>query len=497
MNNYYFPNVDKILTLDGVSSWSEFEGLDELQSARLRAHIFRKRNRVPLEGLSGEARSSAQAVNQKVSSIARRMIVAAKRAEGSIQFNNIETEVLIAKFKASVIMDGFLHNRHQLWQPMARRLRSRKTTNITVEDFSFLHNPVATANVLAKIARAEAECLSVDVDYEDPYCMDLGPWLVLAAMRPDMAPVFDGGKISNPMSKIVQALKLNEALRIDVEPVWSKEKDIWALPLRMRRPAGKTDSPTVQLDPQTKEKVGTELCELISQWLGEVSEQRLTRGGRKLVMTIVGECCDNAERYSDPTLPDDGDWIISGFMAKRGDSLNPTFRCHLALLSIGSSISETMLNAKGPIKVGMEEYVSRHRHSLAGCDVPDAHLRTIYALQDTVTSDDTAYEENRGGTGFGEIIFFFGDLAGIEDDQSEAKMAVISGRTCLHIGFPDCRSGVPHSGQKRTIWLNDNDSEYDPPRSLNLFELENDFRGTLVTMGFTLDKDYLENSING
>lgn len=185
-------------------------------------------------------------------------------------------------------------------------------------------------------------------------------------------------------------------------------------------------------------------------------------------------------------------------MARREDEKGKThFRCHLAFLSIGSPVSETVATCDPKIKQQMDEYCKMHSRSLGGAKHASEHLRTIFALQDTVTRDRTATEERRGGTGFGDLIHFFGDLAGTDSEASEATLAIVSGRTCLHIGFPYVDNVGPQLGKTHNIWLNGTNSSKLPPDQKTVYELENDFRGTLITMGFTLDPDYLERTANG
>ncbi|MHA3977430.1 hypothetical protein ACW9UR_07095 [Halovulum sp. GXIMD14794] len=481
-----------------VASIYSDDGESELvKEARVQAFLMRRR----LGKRITESRKS-----KKISQIARKrfakkksrqLIVRAKRGLASEAIlRNTHVDILLSKKKESFLLSGLKPNRDDAWRGIGTRIRTRKCRRIEVKNFSFLRHPVETVNSLAELAEAEADCLAANIDFGDFQCLDIGPWLVFAVMKPDMAPIFVGGQISNPMSKVVVALGLHKALSISVSPTWSGEKDIWAFPLQRRRAAGASLSPTMHLEPQSHEKVGDLLCEQISSWLTASADQELTSYGRRIVKIIVGETLDNAERHSRPDYPNDGDWMVSGMMVRRPNGLGETFHCQLAFLSVGSSISETISTCPPSIKARMEEYVKRHKRALASYRFSEEHLRTLFALQPEVTRDAEAFNEGRGGTGFSDIISLFADLAGIESGENDATLAVVSGRSCLHIRFPYCASDEANGHKARETWLNDINSPAEPPNLENVVELPREIRGTLVTMGFSLDRDYLERTIN-
>lgn len=478
------------------SYWREQKKAVEPGSDRTLAKLYRGKYRRNIADLDSEKRRSIAGHNRRVEAIARSYLKASPRKRTSLDklANGTKTAILLAKRRDSILLDGFLKNRDRNWRDMATRLRAREHRKLDIRQFSFFENPEGTIRGLRDIAAAEAECLSGRINFLDEDCLDLGPWLVLAVMRRDMVPVFTGGSIGDQLSAVIRALGLSTALRFSLSQTTASQNEIWAFPLRSRRAAGSSTSPTVHLDPQSKEEVADELCAAINRWLGHGSGLVLTKDGHRLVLKIVGETLDNAERFSRPEFPNDGDWSISGYMRRHGDGDTATFTCQLAFLSVGASINSSVQGCDGPTKAKMDEYLAAHSHIFPNQMFADDHLRTIFALQDRVSGDPNAIANGRGGTGFRDIITLFADLAEATSQGSNAKLAIVSGRTCLHVASLYCEVSRPRPDQLFNIWFNRENLKELPPDRGSVVELGEEFRGTLITMLFELDRDYLKNA---
>ena len=483
-----------LLDAEERDAWQPPKIRKALRGARFSAYVFRKlRKRRSAGNLSERQKSAARSHNRHVDYLARKIILAAKRKRsGKIQYEAHPPSALMAKRKESILLDGLHPKRTTSWASIPDRLRLRSSIEIDVERFCFLTNPVGTIQVLKSICEAESTHLSGRINFLDERCLDIGPWLVLSNMRPDLSPMFSGGLISNSMSKVIDAVGLTGPLQFAVSPSISDERDIWAFPLRSRRLAGSSRSPTQHIDPQAAEKVGGDLCVAINEWLGACVDHELTISGSRCVKKIVGETLDNAERHGRREHANDGDWSLTGFMAKREGPDGPLFRCQLSFLNIGAPISETILDAPTRILEDMNHYTQNHSAEMGRHRHPEKHLRTIFALQDTVTRDHDAVAEGRGGTGFRDIICLFSDLANFDKDKSDAKLGIVSGRTCLHIEHKRTLDAYPEPNALFNLWLNDDNNRLHPPSNSAVFELESDFCGTLITMGFTLDPGFLE-----
>ncbi|AUR03879.1 MULTISPECIES: hypothetical protein [Phaeobacter] len=502
MADWHVSDIEDIFSVDELDQHFPPKKRARVKRARIEAFLLRRRKggvvpNVRRKSLKLGARNRKRAVGDQ----ARRIIVAAKRGSGGgkVEFDvEAERAALISRRKQSILLDGFVPNRRKVWRSMATRLKSRKIGSIDIEDFSFLTEPNKTLNSLVEIAVDEAHCLSSQIHFRDQRCEDIGAWLVLAAMRQDMASIFTGGNISDETSNVIAALEMDRAMRMRMPKPRQTVSSVWSFPIRARRPAGSSTSATQFLDRQETEEVATDLCHAISIWLTACVDQQLSIEGRRNVMTLVTEALDNAERHSRPEHANDGDWWMTGFMTKESSDSGERFKCQLALLSVGSPISSTIMNCADETKIQMNAYVKQNRRKLGGgMKYADEHLRTVYALQDFVSGDSEAHNNQRGGIGLGTILKVFADLAGHDKEDVFARLAIVSGRSCLHLSRDECDAAVTKSLRKPfNIWFNDEHSADLPPRDGAVVEMERDFPGTLVTMSFELDPGYLERTIH-
>ncbi|WP_132998331.1 hypothetical protein [Sulfitobacter pontiacus] len=473
-----------------------------IRSARLSGLRFKRRNSRQIKNLPPKIKRAIVGQNRAAISRQRAIVQAARRKavasnKGSIQHESVDAQLMISRYRRSILLDGLVQGRDQKWKAFSKRLRTRKSQHIEIENFSFVDAPRRTMEALSRIAHAETECLQVSMDFLEERCLDVGPWLLLAIMRKDMAPVIEGAFMHQSLSKVISELKLDRSIGIVLNKTWpTPTPDVWAFPVEERRASGSTDDATPHLRPQTIEKVGTNMVKAINHWLKQcVEDQNLTVHGQKLILKIVGETLDNAERHSRPDLGTaaDGEWMVSGFMARRNSEAGDQYlRCHLAFLSIGTSIADSIKDCPLEIAEKMGDYVSLHRSHLGRMKYADAHLRTVYALQDGVTRDERAFSEDRSGSGFGSILAFFKDLAGADGDKLDATLSIVSGNTCLRIPYDLAPEFLGVHGETRNIWLNESNDGKIPPHHDAVIELERRLNGTLITMAFNLDADYLK-----
>ncbi len=354
-------------------------------------------------------------------------------------------------------------------------------------------------NRIGQLVDRERDAFGIFLDFHDTYCLDVGPYLLLSLVKKAMPPMFLGGEISRSMSKVLNALELDQELGIAVPVGEEMHKDVFPFPVHRRRTAGTSDSDTRYLDAQSHEKVARNLQAAIDEWLGVTAGQQLNARGRRNVLRLVTETLDNAERHGDLSEnPDDGDWIVAGFMARRQEDDGPEYyRCHLAFLSAGTTISETISTTPEPTRSKMAEYVRKHRRAVGSKSLSAEHLNTVFALQDGVTRSEVAAREKRNGTGLQDILEFYSDLAAGGAEQADASLAIVSGRTCVLCNSPYMH-GVRQGGDdsERELWFNPDNSQELPPSNRNVIELDRCLKGTLISMAFTLDLDYLERTVD-
>jgi hypothetical protein len=401
-------------------------------------------------------------------------------------------KLLTSKMRNSTLLDSLVANRSETWKEISSR-RWRRPETIALENFSFVTNPVATMQTLHRIATAE--CLAYDgtLNFMDQVCLDLGPYVVLQSMWQDMAPVFRGGAITIGMQNVIESVGLRE--QMEMRP-FKKKGSIQTNPfkIRMRRPSGSSKSATRHLDVQKREYVADDLIDWFNNWLGVLVSQRLNLEGGRTVKKIVGEVLDNAERHSD-IVGRDGDWAIAGCVRQIENEGSQGYWCHLSFLSVGSTICESMKTCDPQTRQAIEKYSDLHK---AVSSLDEEALTTVFALQDGVTRISQAFEERRGGTGLLDILHFFSGIAGTMTDKSDPRLAIVSGSTCV-LAMGGYINGTKRSGDvellSRQLWFNSENSARVCPSSDHVIKLPHKLQGTLVTMSFPLDVDYLERTV--
>ncbi|MGT2513432.1 hypothetical protein ACVOMT_03505 [Sphingomonas panni] len=176
---------------------------------------------------------------------------------------------------------------------------------------------------------------------------------------------------------------------------------------------------------------------------------RLSGDGKANIANMVGELLDNAERHS--SAGSDGDWSMAAFMAKRSnDDGTESMRCYLAFLSVGRSIEEAISTAPETSRDYCERYAKLHHRS----GLSKGTLATIAALQDGVTSKHDAVRGGRGGTGLQDALDFIGLLAGYPAPTADARMTIVSGKSCIRLRHP-ILVGRRDGRDRRVQWCND------------------------------------------
>ncbi len=398
--------------------------------------------------------------------------------------------LLAAPFRPSPLLDGLLQNRRELWRPARTRIRPKVMTEVRLDVFSFLDDPETTMQALKRIAQSECEDLEAQIHFPDGFCTDIAPYLVLSELWPSMAPVFRGGHMSVPTQKVVEAVGLRRALDIRLQGVTNLQ-DIWAFPLQRRRPADTSTSIDRDLEPQSREKVADRFCDAVDVWLGRPEIRReLTPEGRAWITSIIGELLDNAERHARP-LTKDGDWSTAAFLARRVEGSETVYRCYMAFLSVGDTIGDSLRTCAPRVGQELERYCNMHETLTRRGQSRDT-LRTLFALQDGVTRDAVADNDDRGGVGFQEVMQFVNELGGTSKQGHEPRITIVSGSSCITLRPPYIlghRKGDPSN--PRVIWFNPENSPTVPPDRSHVFDLSERFSGTIISVAFTLDPDYL------
>jgi hypothetical protein len=206
---------------------------------------------------------------------------------------------------------------------------------------------------------------------------------------------------------------------------------------------------------------------------------------------------DNAKRHSHAS--EDGTWAIAGFMEARKRSDNSgthAYFCHLAIISPGRTIYESLQHAPAPTKSHIAAFVNLHKPTLLQNRAYDEEaLWTLSALQDTI-SRASPTEESINGFGMMTLVEMMNELGATRRPEEQPRLTVLSGASCLMIRPP---YNVPAKGPNghRVLALNAaNDLKYQPDEAY-VFRMPYRFPGTIVTMRFCLDSEEMVRRTKG
>jgi hypothetical protein len=390
----------------------------------------------------------------------------------------------------SPLLDSLDPDRAGRWRRILARKYRSEYLRLKLTSLNFLDDPIGTIENICALSKIDCEEVNAFLDFDDPYCYDIGAFLVISEVWHQLSPIYRGGRMSAPIQKVLDTVGVGRDLGIRLLGV-SDHEDIWPFEMRRRRPRGTTQSPTAQLRPQGREQLNDKLVELMDEWLAVASENapnvpddvmwELTLEGKANIANMVGEILDNAERHS--SGDGDGDWTMAAFMAKRSEDGQPdAMKCYLAFLSVGRSIAQTIERAPAQTQEFCNRYAVQHARKGQSRDT----LITIAALQDGVTSAHEAVSNRRGGTGLQDTLDLIGDLGGAPDPGADARVTIVSGKSCIRLRHP-ILVGRSDGNNRRVQWCNQaNDPRYPPDRDI-AFDLPAHFAGTLVSVAFTLD----------
>ena len=399
--------------------------------------------------------------------------------------------LLLRKRRDSVVLDH-LHPSRRLdggWVELPKRDKNSEET-IDLNSFSFLDDPISTMKGLQNICRAEASAAAVTINFQDKFCKDIAPFMILRLMWDDMLGVFDGGYMDLPMQKVLHAVGITRGMKIDLVGLRALP-DVWAFPLEQRRKTGSTKSERRFAELQKAEKVADRLCEAINNWLGKVDPpEGLTDAGWVRIQSILAEMLNNAERHSDGTRGD-GRWNVSGFLARRADDATGETRLHafLGIVNLGDTFARSLERASPDLKEKLESYV-KHAADV-GAKQSRETLFTLAALQDGVTCDPEKWDIQQGGVGLPQMLDVVSVLGETLSTEHAPKITILSGTSCITLRSPYLKGRRDNTEEPRTLWFNPSNDRNCPPDPDFVFDIPVGFPGTVISIGFVIDpKNY-------
>lgn len=402
--------------------------------------------------------------------------------------------LLLYRRKPSLLRDRLCPEFEASWLEISQRLRARGQDRIRLTDFSFARNPTGTLKQLRTIVERAATCIELKLDFVDEVCDDVAPYIVLAHLMQGLPPVFTGGTINHEVAAVVEAVGLDRPLGINYIGGSEHRKKL-ILPFRMMRrvPPGFFGDQDHQLRPQYKELVADRFCTALDTWLSTHDFELTPEAAESLVSSIT-EALDNAERHGAAEVDGGmGDWSMAGFSRLVVTPARQTrLECSVAIVSVGSTISQSLQTASGEVSSRIDSYVHAHSGVFAPGLGRRKLLRTVMALQDGVTRVEAASSAGRGGVGMMTLANLFAELGDTDEATLESIFTILSGDSCLRVTAP-YRNGSPREGSTmRELWFNDTNGPEEPPSPNHAFTASEEFAGTVLSACFTIDPDYVQ-----
>ena len=467
---------------------------DPLRRLIIRISLQKKRYSISMANSAPPGAPSADRLNRK-RFLRRQLAQAAAKLTGSSR-PPIPKDVLAFRYAPHPVLDALLPKRSGLWKPILRRDRKAGPSTAAISQLSFLDDPAGTLGCLSEIIRLETFALGARLDFDFEYVEDIGPFLLMAEFWPHFAPVFNsGGTMYPPVQKVIAAVGLSHSLGMAF-PGLKNLKDVWALPVQRRRETGRSRSSDRYLEPQTAEIAADRLVAEIDVWLNAAgTNAALTSMGRSNITSLVTELLDNAERHS--SYEDrDGGWSLAAFMARRMIDGEVRYMCHFAIISIGSTIFESMeATAPAELREKIEDFVTAMRMSKARQS--RATLVTLAALQDGVTRDERAFREGSGGYGFMHFVDSVNILGLSNRPELAPKIAILSGSSCIRMRHPYISGKRRGDEVARKLFFNPSNTLGEPADEAFVYDLPVHLPGTVISVGFTLDQDFYRTILNG
>ncbi len=455
------------------------------QRQKIRRSLARDWN---LNGLSTKRRIQAKRAIKKIS---RR----GKVYNADVKLGKKEEALLHRRMRESKVLNNLFPSRLSAggWQLLKDRDPS-KDVIIDLEKFSFLDDPQATLNGFKQIAEAEALAAGAKINFQDKYCLDVSPYMLLTEIWHRMMPVFEGGKMDIPVQKALAAVGVLQEMNIGVAGL-SDLEDVWSFPLERRRAAGESRSRTREIDAQRREVVIDQFCDAVDDWFDKI-DMELTGHGRGWIKNILGELLENAERHSDGDRRD-GTWSLSGFMARRQETSGSwTFHVRLGILNLGDTFSESLKRAMPETSDSIDKYVDAMK--LKGAVQSVETLRTLAGLQDGVTCVPEVDRDGRGGYGLQEMLELVSELGATEVEDWKPRVTIISGGACIQLRHPYIMGERKDDANgARVLWCNDLNSIEVVPDPSYVYDLNVPLPGTAISIGFTLDEQYYNPADSG
>ncbi|NJD03421.1 MAG: hypothetical protein FIA99_12700 [Ruminiclostridium sp.] len=232
--------------------------------------------------------------------------------------------------------------------------------------------------------------------------------------------------------------------------------------------------------------VSTEIVDYILQCL---STQKLTlkKEGKQKLSEMLGEIIDNCKAHGGDLKK----WYTLGhYNLHRNGKYG---ECHLVIFNFGQTIYESLNSAdttRSTIK-SLRSITKKHITLFRQNEWTVENLWTLYALQDGVSRFRNKKDPDRG-TGTIKLIDGLQSI-GKNKDGGHPIMTITSGHTQIYFdGTYNLKEELIGNERRQIIAFNEDNDLKKPPDKKYVRMLNNYFPGTIISMKFYIDGEYIK-----
>lgn len=363
-----------------------------------------------------------------------------------------------------------------------RRKKDQKEVQINIPKiFSFINNPNDTILTLKKIYYAGMNNHIKSIYFNYSQCIELGlcaslitDLIILSLPRYKTKKIFLHGSAPNSVEarKLFNITGLPKHLGIIDESTPDSE----ILDTLSNLESGEMSERVVEFYQKCLHTQGYELTML----------------GKNAFSNMIGEVINNSEQYSGSN----GTWHALGYFDKpeRGEDYG---KCRLVLMNFGNSIYDSLkeLDTTQYTKNQLETHTKKNYNLFDKMTYTEEMLWTLYSLQQNISKKRKDVNDDRGNGTIKLIKNFMSVGAKIENKKS--LMSITSGKCQILFDGSYELEEKSNNGKKyyQIAFNNENDLNKKPDKKC-VYNLQNKFPGTIISMEIYLDRKYFDQLLN-
>lgn len=391
---------------------------------------------------------------------------------------------------------NFIKRKHKVLRKLRffinKSSESKKKNIIIPEVFSFIKNPEETIKILQDIADIafDSHTKSVFIDHSKCNALD-----ICASTIMDVLILAIKDKYRNRSYKIYGRLSQNEKVN----------EILTASGIKKHLHLSEAYIPGVEclalLHNESSSRMAQSILEYLTRCLNSQSFS-LKPEGRNKIAEMLSEVIDNCSQHAKLH-----EWFALGHYSKDKPRQG---KVRLVIFNFGNTIYESFMDVKSE-KV-MYEYLKNKAKRLRDVypDAPSEEtLITLYALQDGISRFNHQDHSCDRGSGTIKLINIFQLIGRKSNDEDKTSknclmsaeiptMSITSGHAHILFDKKYHMQVVDVEGIKKNIIAFNTKNSLDlPPDPENVNDLNVSFPGTVISMEFFIDREFLSDAIQG